>query len=614
MQTLGDLAEQALRVVREAREIAYDTETSGVDWKVHNPVGYVITTDGFSGYVPIRHGGGGNLLSPNCPPLLTPTDKITPHPWEIDLAAAFEERRRQGFLTIGHHLKFDAHMSANAGIMIGRECGDTQINMAMLDEYGRSFSLATAAEKERVTAKKGQELYEHISRITGIPLPTKNAEIMEHYWRTAGDDPVVVDYATGDGTTTLEVWRSQLPVIYGEGMEQIHRIESRLIWTLFRMERRGIKIDETYIGDLQSKVTEEIQVASGRLPRDFNARSSTQMRTLFEAAGVTDWPVTALGNPSFNEKFLKKSQQGRDVIAVRQLRNLLATFVEPLRTRHMHNGRVHTNINQLKSDDYGTVGGRISTDGPNLLAVPKRNKEIGPRFRRCFVADDGMDFWEADYKQAEPVLFAHYSKDPTLLAGYSSDPIVDCHAALAERMGVERDPTAKRMNMGIFTGMQPKTFAEHMGWDLERATNAWNEWFDIFPGVRDFQNGAKKAFQQRGYVITLLGRRCHLEHPRFAYRGTSRIIQGGNADIIKAKLLEADEWLESEGDQAHLLLSIYDSVEWQAPTGAKGETISAHLVAIFKDLQRAPFNLRVPMGMDVDHGRSWADATYGMLI
>jgi DNA polymerase-1 len=609
--TLGERAEQALRVVEEAPEIAYDTETSGVNWKIHNPVGYVITTDDFNVYVPIRHGGGGNLLGGDTPPLLTPTDKIVIHPFERALAKAFIRRREKGLLTVGHHLKFDMHFSANAEIMIGRECGDTQINMAMLNEYSRSFSLATAATTEKVTAKKGEELYEHMSRVLGIPLTARPADIMEHYWRLSGDDPVAVDYAMGDGTTTLEVWRSQIKAIEEEGMSQIHRIESRLVWTLFRMERRGIKVDEKYIGSLAKAVEKEVEQALKRLPPNFNVRSPTAMRLLFEDLGITNWPVTALGNPSFTEKFLKQSQPGKDVIAVRQLRNLKASFVDPLKDVHMWKGRVHTNINQLKADEFGTVGGRISTNDPNLLAVPKRNKEIGPRFRRCFVADEGMDYWEADYKQAEPVLFAHYSQDEALLAGYNSDPIVDCHSSLAVRMGVERDPTAKRMNMGIFTGMQPKTFAMHMGWDLERATNAWNEWFEIFPGVRNFQDRAKRAFQSRGYVVTLLGRRCHLEHPRFAYRGTSRIIQGGNADIMKAKILEVDEWLESLGDPAHLLLSIYDSLEWQAPKGAAGEKLSLQIVEMCTNLQVAPFNLRCPLGMDVGHGPSWAHATYG---
>lgn len=609
METLGDRAERALRVVREAKEIAYDTETSGLDWKVNHPVGYVITTDDFNVYVPVRHGGGGNLLDPNTSPLDSPTAATRTHSFEVELGKAFEERRQRGFLTIGHHTKFDMHFSANAGIILGRNCACTQNTAAMLDEYARSYSLDSCAGRFGVTAKKGQELYDRIAALFGGEA---KRDIMSEYWRLPGDDPVAVEYAMGDGTSTLELYRKQREAITAEDMDMIWQVESDLIYTFFRMERRGIKCDEAYIADLGDRVDKELDAALRKLPANFNVRSGPQVHKLFEESGVTDWPMTPGGSPSFTEKFLKRSELGRSIIAVRQLRNLMASFVVPLKERHIVKGRVHTNIHQLKADEFGTVGGRISTSDPNLLAVPKRNKEIGPRFRKIFVADDGMEFWDGDYTQAEPVLFAHYSKDPTLVAGYNATPIVDVHTLLAERINVERDPTAKRMNMGIFTGMQPKTFAEHMGWGLEEATNRWNEWFDTFPGVRDFQNKAKQVFGSTGYIKTLLGRRCRLEHPRFAYRGTSRVIQGGNADIMKYKLLEADRFLESENDAAHLLLSIYDSAEWQSPMGALGERLSAELVRIFTDLQGPPFNLRVPLGMEVDHGPSWAEATYGM--
>lgn len=608
MITLGERAEQALRIVREAPLLAYDSETTGLDWKRNQPVGYVITTDDFNCYVPVRHGAGGNLADPNCGPMTAPDSLTVQHQFEAELAKAFLVRRERGFLTVGHHIKFDAHMSANQGIMLGRHLGCTQNNAAMLDEYSKSFSLDSVAKVEGVTAKKGEELYAHLARLFGCK---DDRSSMEHFWRLSGVDPIGVDYAMGDGTTTLEVWNSQIKAIETEEMGFIHKIESELIWTFWRMERRGIKVDEQYIEDLQIGVEQEINAALQRLPNNFNVRSGPQVRKLFEDAGHIDWPTTELGNPSFTEKWLKKSSPGRDVIAVRQLRNLMATFVGPLRDRHMFNGRVHVNINQLKADDHGTVGGRISCNGPNLLAVPKRNKELGPRFRKCFVADEGMDFWEADYKQAEPVLFAHFSKDPYLLAGYNAIPPRDVHTLVAEMLDVERDPTAKRMNMGIFTGMYPPTFAQHMEWPLDKATQKWNQWFDTFSGVRAFQETAKRVFAQRGYVKTLLGRRCHLESPRYAYRGTSRIIQGGNADLIKYMLLQADKYLESINDVAHLLLSIYDSAEWQAPKGDVGEKISAAIVEIFTDVQSEPFNLRCPLGMDVGHGPSWASATYG---
>jgi len=609
MQTLGDRAEMALRIIREAPLIVLDAETSGVDWRVNQPVGYVITESAENNfYIPIRHGGGSNLMDPNVAPMQTPTDKIVIHEWEREAAKAFEVRRQRNYKTVGHHLKFDMHMSANAGIMLGRNCGCTQNNAAMLDEYRRSFSLDSVAKSEGVTAKLGEELYAHMARLFGGEA---KRSIMEHYWRLPGDDALGVDYALGDGVTTLEVWHSQLKAIEEEDMSLIHGIESELIWTLFRMERRGIKVDERYIGELEAGIAEELAAARSVLPSGLNVKSPVQMKALFEEAGITNWPTTDAGNPSFTEAFLKRSELGRAVVTVRQLSTLGSSFITPLKERFIFEGRVHATLNQLKADETGTVAGRLSCSDPNLQAVHKRNKVLGRKFRKVYVADEDMDFCEDDYSQCEPRLFAHYSQDPNLLAGYNQTPFRDVHDIVAQMLEVERDPTAKRMNMGIFTGMQTQSFAGHMGWPIDKATQAFNAWFEAFPSIKGFQDQAKAVFRSRGYVKTILGRRCRLEQPRFAYRGTSRIIQGSNADILKERLLACDKYLESQGDLVHLLMTVHDSIEYQKPKGAEGERQRAEMRAIMTDVQSAPYNLRVPFVMDSGTGKNWAEATYG---
>lgn len=611
METLAEKAEKALRAVREAPLIGFDVETTGVDWRVNQPVGYVITVSPVDNwYIPVRHGGGGNLNDPNCGPMTKPDDKTTTHSFELELENAFAERRRtRSKLTVGHNLKFDMHMAANQGVYLGRNCEDTQLNEALLNEFARSFSLENCAIRHCVTPKLGTELYFHIASKFAVK-PDRSA--MSNYWRLAGNDPIATEYALGDGVSTLELRESQHRKISDEGMAQIHAIESRLLWTVFRMERRGIKVDEAYIEDLIRATDAEILNAERALPRGFNPRSSTQVMQLMKSNGHLDWPTTEKGNPSFTEKFLKSNEEGRAIIALRQLSNLKSTFVLPLKDTHVHKGRVHAELHQLKADNFGTVSGRFSCSNPNLQAIHKRNKVLGRQFRKIFVADSGMDFWEADYSQCEPRLFAHYSQEPRLLEGYNSKPPEDMHAVVAKMFNVERDPTAKRMNMGILTGMQPKSFAGHMGWDIQKATEMHQEWFKNFPSIANFQTQAKLAFLHRGYVKTILGRRCRLEDRQYAYRATSRIIQGGNADIIKLKILEADEWLEREGDQAELLMTVHDSINWQAPTGPLGEEMSMTLMKIFCDVRSEPINLRVPFVMDVGHGRNWAEATYGV--
>lgn len=616
METLGDKAEKALRVVREAKEIVYDTEASGLDWKIHNPIGYVITAVGFNEYIPLRHGGGGNLLGADCAPLSSATEPITIHPFERALAEAFTERRRRGGLTIGHNILFDMHMSANVGIMIGRDVEDTSIHAALLDEHAKSFSLENCAIRAAVTHKKGTEMYEHLHKTLGLP---NHKDSMSDFWRTTGNDPVVVDYTTGDGQSTMELCHSQRPELaevdeQGGSLTEIARIENQLIWTVFRVERRGIKIDEKRIPLVEAEIARQLAAAQAALPHGFNERSGPQVLALMTAAGYNDWPTTALGNASFTEKYLKTKPEGQHVVAVRKLSNLGNSFIAPLRERHIHKGRVHAHLNQMKNDDYGTISGRFSCSDPNLQQVPKRDKDLGRLFRSLFIPDRGMEFYEADYSQAEPRLFAHYSEEPALLDGYNSTPFRDVHQILADGLNVDRGVTAKRMNMGIFTGMYPKTFAVHMGWDLEKATQEWNAWFRMFPGIKDFQDAATATYRERGYIRTILGRKCRIEHNRFAYQGTSRIIQGGSADIIKERMLCGDLYLENDNDKyAHILMTIHDSFPFQAAKGAKGEAAAKELVRIWEDVQSPPYSLKVPFVMDVGKGPDWGVATYGEL-
>lgn len=844
MQTLAERAEIALRMVREAPVIAYDVETSGLDWKVNWPVGYVVTVAKDSIYVPLRHAAGGNFIG--CLPLVSPTGPFEVHRFELALQEAFLARRALGHLTVGHNLNFDMHFSANADIYLGRNCECTQNNEAMIDEFTKSFSLEACARSHKVTEKLGDDLYRLLAeRFGGAP----DRKQMEHFWRLPGNEPLAVDYSEGDGVSTYELWASQQKFIADDELGTIHWIESRLIWTIFKMERKGMRVDVSRIEAVRAQIAQQVEEAKMLLPEGFNVRSGPQVKELMDGARHTNYSLTALGNPSFTEKWLKKNPEGRAIVRLRKLSNLDNSFLAPLAERHVYNGRVHCQLNQLKGDEYGTITGRFSSSRPNMQQVPKRDKELGPLYRSIFIPDDGMEFVEADYSQClaagtqimvpggtksiedmavgdwvysydaerrlvlrkvtwagqtgirsliraywkangrtegyidltndhrvrlsmgeyssiedlrrtpkrkgrvwvsvlalrrtiqtargyktpymfstgvhrvkesrfvfeqvngwfpdevhhrdentlnnrpenleglsfkehktkhmawgmerltpdqrvarsriatagllkkhnhalvkfedlpgthpvyditvedthnfianeicvhncEPRLFAHFSEEPALIDGYNANPPLDMHDVVARNFEVERDPTAKRMNMGILTGMQVNTFAAHMGWGKDEAQAQFDAWFRLFPGIRQFQDSATTRFAARGWVKTLLGRRARLESRRYAYRGVSRVIQGNNADIIKYKLLECDEWIEREGleDIIQLLLTVHDSIAFQNMMTPEGRAAAQEIVRMCCDVQGPPFNLKVPFIMDVGRGPDWGEATYG---
>lgn len=611
MDTLSERAEWALKLAESKEPFAFDTETSGLDWKRVHPVGYVFTAGGNeSVYIPMRHGGGGNLAG--CRPLETPEGPFEIHPYERAMAKAFRKRQETygnaAGPIIGHNLKFDAHMALNAGIVLPYEMYCTQYGAAMLDEHAKSHSLEFSCEVRQLPAKKSELMYFHIGHTLGVPV---NKEVMSHFWRLAGNDPVAREYAEGDGISTMALWKDQVPRLTEQGLDAVARLEFALIRHIVKMERTGVRIDEARLEELEGIFTERLKKAMDALPSGFNSRAPTQVMAYFQGYGITNWPKTELGNASFPEKWLETTEPGRRIVAARQVKTIIDQFIKPMKDNHVFKGRVHTSLNQLRGDGFGVISGRFSSSFPNLQQVPKHNHELSALYRSIFVADPGFEFYEADYSQCEPRLFAHYSQAPALIAGYNATPPVDMHDVVAKMMNADRETVAKRMNMGLLTGMWPKTLAAHMGWEVSYAKRMWNDWFALFPEIRDFQDGATHVMGTRGFVKTILGRRCRLDNPRFAYQATSRIIQGSNADVLKYKLLLACQMIEQMGDAVQMLLTVHDSLEWQAEASERGRKYSREIVEACADVQSEPFKLRVPFKMDVKRGLTWADATFG---
>ena len=589
-------ATRALQIVRNESLIAFDVETNGLDWKTNVPIGYVITSPDESLYVPIRHTGGGNLVGPEPLP-------DCPHAFEADLAVAFTYRSNKK--TVGHNLKFDLHFAANAGIHLGRCLSCTQNNESLLDEYSKSYSLDFVAKKHGVTPKLAQEMYDHISITAGVPN-TKNS--MGHFHELSGTDKMVVDYAEGDGITTLELYRKQMDEMVNQNLMDVLKVEEDLISVLFRMERRGLAVDVDRAEELKIYMLGKVRTLITRLPDGFNVRSPKDMKE-YVSQYRTDWPLTDKGNPSFVEEWLLTFPEGKIIVDIRKSTNMVNTFITPLLERHTHLGRVHPNFTQNKRDEGGTISGRLACSSPNMQQVPKHDKSLAPLFRQIFTADnEDYRLSGKDYSQCEPRLFGHYSKDMNLVEGYSQNPSKDVHQIVAEMFDLPRETRAKRMNMGMFTGMYPRTFALHMGISVEEATLLRNKWLGLFPGVKTFQDAAKDRILMRGFVRTLLGRRERLEDRRFAYRAVSKIIQGGNADILKYKMVEVDKLLENT--DSNLVLTTHDDFLFHHPNNKEGDEAMKEATRVCEDVQSPPFNLRVPFKMDSKTGRTWADASF----
>ena len=580
----------ALDIVRVHPDtIAFDTETTGLTVK-DKICGYVITNREFSIYIPVRHEAGGNI--PNA------------EDFEQELARAFADRGRLHLRTVGHNIGFDLRICYRHGIVPRHPLEDTMINEAIISDINQGYGLEECCIRRGVAPKKGAEVYAELARRFG-GLPDRKQ--MGKFWRLEGDHPVVVDYATGDGISTLELYHAQQRILDADDLRRSWRLECNLIPYVARIHNRGLKIDPEYAGKVVSDVNGAIAESSKVFVPGFNARSPKAVEQLYRMNGYTDEKFARTDNNafSFTEKWLETNDIGQAILSVRRLEKARDSFITPLIDTHNVNGRVHPILNQSKSDDYGVAGVRFSCSEPNLQAFPKRNIDVGRVVRRLVVPDEGFVIEEADAKQQEPRLFTHYSGDPVLTDGYRSGTM-DIHDRASQVLGLDRE-TAKRMAMGMLTMMSPPTLAGHMRWPLEKARAAHSAFLtDAFPKIKEFQDTAVHVFRRRGYVKTILGRRAYLDDPRFSYRAVSRIIQNVGGEHIKLCILEACMYEDAYPNDFQMLLTIHDSLLWQRNPGHPPNEI---IKAIESVAQKLELNVPIPFGLG--SGKDWARASYG---
>lgn len=579
--------------IKDGDVVSFDTETNGVDWQTCHIVGFVITLPDrdFNAYYPIRHETGPNM------------DPAKVIKW----VKSWADKK---ITIVGHNLKFDLHMCANDGIFFpNAQFEDTQINANLIDEHMGKYSLDAVAKDLEVPVQKGTDIYDYICSM--FPDAPKGKNSMSHFWRLPADDVRAHDYAMADGEVTYLCRQIQNAMIVEQKLERVWRTESDLIPVLMRMERRGVPVDMDNLSHLKGFINRKLEAANAYLPEGFNVRSPNQMAELMiNKEGLTreELPQTALGNLSFTETWLKNYDTGRAVINVRKLTNLINSFITGSVENKLYKGRIHTNFNQMFDGEYGTVTGRLSSNGPNMQQVPKRDKLLAPIFRRIFVPEADT-FWSTnDYSQQEYRIFAMYTGSEAIIEAYRQGR--DMHQTVADELKVERDPTAKRLNLGMLYWMGALKLSGQLGVTLEVAKGYRRSYDARLPEVKQFLDYAKWCGDDKGYVLTILGRRQRFPDRNKTYQGASRIIQGTCADIVKQKMVEVDKYLTSETNgEFGLVLQVHDSLDWFLPPDLMALDVEAR--RIMGDMSTISSHLdAVPMKVDFAHGPSWGHASF----
>ena len=112
--------------------------------------------------------------------------------------------------------------------------------------------------------------------------------------------------------------------------------------------------------------------------KDVDIWPARSIATAYDKLGIVYPRTTKTQEPSFTQQWLMEDTNdiSKLIVKAREMNKFHNTFINSI-LKYTHKGRIHAEINQLRSDGGGTVSGRLSMSNPNLQQLPARNKEFG---------------------------------------------------------------------------------------------------------------------------------------------------------------------------------------------------------------------------------------------
>jgi len=403
-------------------------------------------------------------------------------------------------------------------------------------------------------------------------------------------------------------------------LEVFRDLDMPLLPVLHRMEERGIRIDPEIFRTLSAELARDISVIEGKVASaagtEFNINSPKQLAfLLFEKLGLPPVKRTKTGFSTDVEVLEQLSglhEIPSLVLEYRSLAKIRSTYVDVLPGMvDPRDGRIHTTLHQTQ-----TATGRLSSSDPNLQNIPIRTG-LGRRIRSGFVAEEGNVLVGADYSQVELRLLAHLSGDAELIRRFREGD--DIHAATAAAVfgvgaagvSAEQRRRAKVINFGILYGMSPFGLSRELGIGAKEAKAYIDQYFERYPGVRDYIEEIKVNARKNGYVSTLMGRRRFLKDidsgNRVLREAAERMavntpIQGSAADLIKLAMIRADREFRERGMKARLILQVHDELIVEAPKAEAGEA-----ERVLAGAMEGAAKLSVPVTVSVSRGKHWGE-------
>ena len=587
-------------------EIAIDLETKDLDLTKMGSgsvignggvVGIAVAVEGWSGYYPIAHEGGGNM------------DKSMVIKW-------FQAVLKLPATKIFHNAMYDVCWIRTLGLSISGKIVDTMIASALVDENQMRYDLNNCSKRYTGKGKDESALY-NAAKEWGIDPKAEMYKLPAIY---------VGQYAEKDAEITLDLWKELKKEIDHQDINSIFNLETELFPCLVDMRFLGVRVDVEGAHKLKQQLITEEKACLQRVKKetqvDVQIWAARSIEQVFQKLSLPYDRTEKTNSPSFTKNFLQNHPHPlvKQIAQAREINKAHTTFIDTI-IKHSHKGRIHAEINQLRSDNGGTVTGRFSYSNPNLQQIPARNKDLGPKIRSLFIPEEGHTWGCFDYSQQEPRLVVHYAALQNLygagevLDAYN-DGDADFHSIVAEMADIPRDQ-AKTINLGLFYGMGKNKLQAELGVSKEKANGLFKQYHNKVPFVKQLMDNVMQRAQEAGKVRTLLGRLCrfHLWEPNqfgihkalphdaaltehgpgikraYTYKALNKLIQGSAADMTKKAMIE----LYKEGIIPHI--QVHDELDI---------SVDGNEEKIIEIMENA-VKLEVPNKVDYEFGSNWGN-------
>ena len=596
--------------LRDYDEIAIDLETRDPELKSKGSgavtgngevVGIAVATYNDKWYFPIAHGEAPNM------------DRKKTLEWFKDICECPATK-------IFHNAMYDVCWIRNLGININGLIVDTMIACSVLDENRFAYTL-NALSWHYLGEGKNERALNEAAKSRGL-------DPKADMWRLPASE--VGAYAEKDAELTFKLWQHMKKLLVEEDCQQIFNLETDLFPCLVDMRFLGVRVDVTKANQLKKELTRkeerlihQIKIDTGIETQIWAARS---IQKVFEKLNLPFDKTEKTGAPSFTKNFLSVHEHPtiKMIAEARKINKVNTTFIDTI-LRHEHKGRIHAEINQIRSDDGGTVTGRFSYSNPNLQQIPAKDPETGPLIRSLFIPEEGCKWGTFDYSQQEPRLVTEYALRFKLASvneiadSYDHNPNADFHQLVSDMAKIPRGQ-AKVINLGLFYGMGKAKLMAELGVSKTKADELFGVYHSKVPFVKQLTNKLMTAAQSSGSIGTLLGRRCRFNkwepnqfgmhkpmdfeeaertygrgriRRAFTYKALNKLIQGSAADMTKKAMVD----LYNEGIVPHI--QIHDELD----ISIQSEEQSKKIIEIMENA----VSLEVPNKVDYESGLTWGD-------